>query len=612
MQSMVPEVSLFFGNEETFNPNIPNTSRPSLPGKDMKMAPMASSTPMQTSNGLITNSSVPNNSNSAQNLSVPVSATNYVNFNNPSAVQNGAPKSPLQQQPLNSVNNGMSSQPNPMSSVPHHAPASSGSIQPTSPVMAQPPSHPAYPSGHPAHAGPAGMHQGAPRPYCTCPSCPRPPPQYFSRPQGGYDPMRPQGPFPRPQYSNYGPPPPRLNCPPSYNGYPATAQSLPVSHQGMYPPVHHSFPPSEYQQPASMPYSKPYPNGAPGFTAEGFPSNPGPGPVRTVPSSMQAPIQRQDQMGNPNTRPMPSQQAGMVKSAPAPQTSGGLPVHSEERKLPRTPAHSSDGQTNGPRSNQSSDASSRSSDDSGLSFTPEKHNSPAQNVSPQTNTVVTSLKSSLSTVNWDSVPPEIFQLLMRQEQQLKQLQAQIDVLTAQSLNNTAVSGAGTKTDASPPVQKCTIATNTSLALPEKADQISACMQTSQPDLYMQEGHYHNSSKDHPRSQDVTHQQHYAVGASLSSSGSGGSGCEGKTPMEIRHRGRLPPMNSTQREEGELDMTQGELVALINNMHDKTIDSVQSDMIVDLPSFQSSPTRYLDELIFCKTETVVKICLLVLR
>ncbi|WAR23533.1 STIL-like protein [Mya arenaria] len=586
MQSMVPEVSLFFGNEDTtFVPNVQHpSSRPQMPGSDVKHPPIASSTPMQTSNVHLTNGSVPNDSNSAHQLRNTVSANNYMNFNNPGQNVMSQPSKPNHQQNIIL----------PASKVPHSMPASyphysmpNAAPVPTSSGMPHPHHHPqpGYPGGS------NGMHPCPPRPYCSCPSCPKPPTQFYNRPQQGVYPDK-RGPYPRPQFSSYGPPPPRLNGPP-YQGYPAPGpQSLPVHQQGVYPPVHHSYPPStgEYTQPSSMPYSapysKPYPQGAPSYSTDGCLAQSG--PVRTGSSSMQGPQQSNQSGQRPDLPPQGFQEKHLTVVQP-PQASGGVPIRAEERRSPRNHAQSSEGlavsrSNEVQRSNQSSDNSGRSSDDSGLSFTPEKHNSPAQNASPKQTTDVNTasdLKSSITTVNWENVPPEIYQLLMRQEQQLKTLQAQIEVLTAQSLNNTAESTAIAKHEASP-AQKCTVATNTSLAPNEKKEQVSACMQTSQQEVHLE---YNGNNTTNP----VGHLANSNIHAHNNQSSSSGSGCDGKTPMEIRHRGRLP-MNSTRREEGELDMSQGELVALMNNMHDRTIDSVQSEMIVDLPSFQSSPTR----------------------
>lgn len=275
-----------------------------------------------------------------------------------------------------------------------------------------------------------------------------------------------------------------------------------------------------------------------------------------------------------------------MSSPPAPKVGGGLPVKADEN-LPITPGQSAEGTVSVSRdvrrSNPGSDSSGRSSDDSGLSFTPEKHHSPS-NPSPKPIQAPGDMKSTLATVNWENIPPEIYQLLMQQDRQLKELQAQIEVLTvqqAQSLNNSTESTANMKSGGPAPQEKCTIATNTSIGYSVQNEKVSVCMQTSQQDAESVLHDYENirqvNNAPPSTNRDVSH------------SSSNGSGCDPRTPAEIRHRGRLP-MNSTQREDADLDISQGELVALMNNMHDRTIDSVQSEMIVDLPSFQSSPTR----------------------
>ncbi|XP_052257477.1 SCL-interrupting locus protein homolog isoform X2 [Dreissena polymorpha] len=613
VQSMVPEVTLFFGDEDTtFVPNVQHPlSRPGFPGPEMKRPPVATSTPHQSSGGPVPSSSVPAlQKNTAGNrpAQVPTSANDYMNFNNPNSV-------------AHAMNRNVGPQTNAMRP---DLPPVSQNINGSSVAASSSAVHPHH-SAYPAHAGhpPAG---GPVRLYCTCPSCPRPPPtsQMYGHPSNGsnFDPSRPSGPgpypYPRPQFSNFGPPPPRLLGTAHFNGYPGPT---PGSQSGMSAPacapvpVHHSYPPAahEYQHPASMPYSSAQP-----MT---FPSSQAQLTLQGAPNVMQEGSQQRAKMQSENPRMMPTipnasnihtnsatprpliQQSYAAQSsgpmlysstAPAPQASLGLPSRVDDRKVPPQVSSQSgeDVSVNGSgeirRSDQSSDNSGRSSDDSGLSFTPEKNNSPA-NPGPlksyQAESSNGELKLSLSSVKWENIPPEIYQLLLRQEQQLKQLQAQIEVLQSQSLNNTTVESAMNSNQLSPQsVQKCSAGTNTSLAYNELKEQVSACMQTS----------HQQEQSDRAISSQTENRKHGNGNANANnrdvSSNSSGSGCETRTPLEIRHRGRLP-MNSTQREDaGELDISQGELVALMNNMHDKTIDSMQSEMIVDLPSFQSSPSR----------------------
>lgn len=583
VQSMVPEVSLFFGDEDTtYVPSVQHpTSRPAGVLRPQHQ-PTASGNTLQNFKGHASNSSVPNvSSNSAQNRPVPVSVNNYLsNAANPQ--QSASVKSPQQQYGLPSSTQLSSTSQD--GHVQHHVMSTAPSSQPQGANGV--PQHGFY-----GHQGGAAPVPGSVRPpYCNCPNCPRPPPPHFYRSQS-YDPARHSLPqYPRHSYPNYGPPPPRLSGP-QFNGYPAQHQP------GIFPPhaqvvVSHSYPPPTTDYPHS---STNYPvvhagaHMSPEMNAgtHSLQSTVGQdqGMTARIPSSAQGSVPfSSSNSAHAETQQQLVSQSKHRTTAPAPQPSQGLPSRAEERVAVSVKSHgqsteslaiSASGEAR--RSNPSSDNSGRSSDDSGLSFTPEKHHSPA-NPSPKASTQAVigpagDLKSSIPSVNWDSVPPEIYQLLMAQNQQLKQLQAQIEVLTAQSLNNTVESAVVTKPDLSPSAQKCTTATNTSVGLGGK-EQVSACMQTSQQDL---------QAVEDPR---ATYPQQYAHRDMSSSSG---SGCETRTPLEIRHRGRLP-MNSTQREDGELDISQGELVALINNMHDKTIDSVQSEMIVDLPSFQSSPTR----------------------
>lgn len=590
VQSMVPEVSLFFGDEDTtFGTAVQHPS--SRPGgmvrpSSQQQQPLSMSTPLQTSGGQQSVTSVPNVSNiSAQNRSVPVSVSNYLSNATCNPPSNTTVKSPKQQY------------------------VNSPSTQHETVSLGQQVQHPQISTATASHMpGIAATHQGfygAPiasgpppgmvrPPYCNCPSCPKPfPPQYYR--SHSYEQVRGHGPtYPRHSYPNYGPPPPRLSAP-QFSGYPVQHhQGINHSAAGI---VSHSFPPPsvpDHQQLSGTPNQVVHsgthtiPNaGIPVQNATNMPTGQmhTPAAPRTLPP-VPAPVQSNVPSSYPSMVPTatPQQEKPQLNSRlsfPAPQTSGGLPIRSEERV---TNVHSTSGESiqvnaNGEvgRSNPSSDNSGRSSDDSGLSFTPEKHQTPPNPSHKAQNRAGPGpdgdLKSSIPTLNWENVPPEIYQLLMKQNEQLKQLQAQIEVLTAQSLNNTAESAVTAKSGSYPGMQKCTAATNTSAGFGEK-EQISACMQTSQQDLVSSD----NSSN--PNQPAIEERE---------MTNSSGSGCETRTPLEIRHRGRLP-MNSTQRDDGELDISQGELVALMNNMHDKTIDSVQSEMIVDLPSFQSSPSR----------------------
>ncbi|KAL4236878.1 hypothetical protein ACF0H5_005264 [Mactra antiquata] len=557
MQSMVPEVSLFFGDEDTTF--VPNVQKPkvdtNMPRTDM--GHLQTSVPAQpiSSKGHISNHPVPNSSNSGVQGRP---ATTLVN----SYVNNTQGMKPPQSSSQN-VYRGSNVQPYP-SSYP-------------APVSQEPVSHQSYPSmpQNIHHNGPrpsyihSQMGPGPRPPYCSCPSCPRPPPMY-GRSQS-YDNVRPPAHQPRPTY-NYGQPP-RVNGP--YPGYPPQSyhhQSVPYNQP--YPPY-----PQDHCVPTSVPFQNPPVSSNPGRPSNNIQQS------RQVQESSNR-VQMSEASSNPNTMHPSSSKPGPKSNGhlPMPQASGGLPMRAEERNSgPKTPGQSAEGVVTNSneirRSNPASDSSGRSSDDSGLSFTPEKHHSP-QNPSPKSEPPTTSdMKPSLAAVNWQNVPPEIYQLLMQQDKQLKQMQAQIEVLTAQSLNNTAESA---QIKAMSPSEKCTIGINTSFDFGEPKSQVSACMQTSQQD----DGYYNTNQ---PQMSQKPSRPRPQINQDMSHSSSNGSGCDTRTPAEIRHRGRLP-MNSTQKDDADLDMSQGELVALMNNMHDKTIDSVQSEMIVDLPSFQSSPTR----------------------
>ena len=580
---MVPEVSLFFGDEDTTF--VPNVQHP-RPVQTVSRAGIPQhSAPVPSVNGQTSSHSVPNNSN-AQHKPASMAVSNYIN--NAQGIRT-----------TQSVNSNGKTLPNVPNQVNTHEPVN---VHPTStgngipqsyPSMNQPGLNVVQTSQNGYHHAPqVGYHHtpGAPtgpgpRPsFCSCPDCPKPP-QFYNRPQS-YDPRGGPAQPPRPYYSNYGPPPPRLAG--NYPGY----QPHPGSYTHYQGPVPASQPYPQYSQSHSQPSSVPY-QGPPASQMNGFPHGM-PQHSESIPNMPVAsrPIPASNQPVNSNkVHPTTSQGQSVQKvvpSHPMPQASGGLPVRVEDKApAQRTPAHSVEGAVSNSaemrRSNQTSDSSARSSDDSGLSFTPEKHHSPS-NPSPKSSQSPGDLKSSLGGVNWDNVPPEIYQLLINQDKQLKQLQAQIEVLTlqqAQSLNNT-VESVNVKNMAPAPGEKCNMATNTSLGYVQQKEQVSACMQTShqEVDSFQKVIDNSHSAIEHTRRGSNRDQ---------SNSSSNGSGCDTRTPAEIRHRGRLP-MNSTQRDDADLDISQGELVALMNNMHDRTIDSVQSEMIVDLPSFQSSPTR----------------------
>lgn len=589
MQSMVPELSLFFGDDDTtFVPSVKHP-QPAVPVSRVGVT-QSSAPALPTGN----TQNQPLRNCSAQYRQAPSAVSNYVNN----------AQSMRTTQSVNGNRSPTNIQVNLNQAVNHDSMASGQNIPPSYPSSVCGNYHQhgtniqASNSGFSSQTGyipvsGAPMASGARSAYCNCPSCPKPP-LFYNRPQS-YD-MR-VGPSPqvnRPVYSNYGPPPPRLGG--LYPGYPLL-QPRGFQHPQGPNPASQGYTQFSYDPLHSVPGSYPtsqvnghhpsIPHSVSGETVQNIQMG-----KRLFPSTSQDEVPQS--VYSNTVRPAAPQDHHLMKlatNAPVPQASGGVPVKAEENPIPpKTTAQSNELSASNSsevrKSSPSSENSTRSSDDSGLSFTPEKNNSPL-NPSLKSAQPAADLKSSLTSVNWENVPPEIYQLLMQQDKQLKQLQAQIEVLTlqqTQSLNNTAESTVNIKSVCAASVEKCTIATNTSVGLAEKAEQVSACMQTSQQeDCNL--NHIAENKQLHGNLPQNSNRDH----RDQSNSSSNGSGYDARTPAEIRHRGRLP-MNSTQREDAELDISQGELVALMNNMHDRTIDSVQSEMIVDLPSFQSSPTR----------------------
>ncbi|OWF46210.1 SCL-interrupting locus protein homolog [Mizuhopecten yessoensis] len=272
--------------------------------------------------------------------------------------------------------------------------------------------------------------------------------------------------------------------------------------------------------------------------------------------------------------------------------------------------------------------SSKSSDDSGLSFTPEKGNNAKSSASPSEGSKQSSVPQALggSNINWNQVPKEVYQLLLQQDTQLKQLQSQIQMLMHSqsastqcttmtdlppSINSTDSraqdSSAGPTTEENKRNNMCSVGVNTTVLYQQSKQPVS--LQTSpqkgRPQLQhpVSLPHSHSSSDgSQPYSQHTSHHSSEESQCSmgdprLRSSGSSSAQSEAsrcsndpRTPAEIRHRGVLP-LNSTEREE-EVDVSQSDLSHVMDNMtvHNQTVDSVQSEIIVDLPSYQSSPSR----------------------
>ncbi|XP_060072335.1 SCL-interrupting locus protein homolog [Ylistrum balloti] len=272
--------------------------------------------------------------------------------------------------------------------------------------------------------------------------------------------------------------------------------------------------------------------------------------------------------------------------------------------------------------------SSKSSDDSGLSFTPEKGINAKNGASPPEGLKESSVPQALggSEINWNQVPKEVYQLLLQQDAQLKQLQSQIQMLMHSqsastqhttmtdlqpSINSsdsqTQDSSVGPMAEENTKNNMCSVGVNTTMLYQQNKQSVS--LQTSPQKARQQLQHqvslpHSQSSSDgpHPYSQHTSHHSSEESQCSLSdprqkSSGSSSTPSEAsrcsndpRTPAEIRHRGVLP-LNSTEREE-DVDVSQGDLSHVMSNMlvHNQTVDSVQSEIIVDLPSYQSSPSR----------------------
>lgn len=226
--------------------------------------------------------------------------------------------------------------------------------------------------------------------------------------------------------------------------------------------------------------------------------------------------------------------------------------------------------------------SSKSSDDSGLSITPEKQIPPPKQSSKNTANNSETPDSILQSknINWNQVPPEVYHLLVQQDAQLKMLQSQIQMLIANQSNssqNTTTTEldcqVNNKTNnctqnSSSKSEMCSVAVNTTMFYPERqleSEHEFVSLQTSTQKLARSQSSGETTPLQVSQCSD-----------------------EGRTPAEIRHRGVLP-FNSTQKDEFDLDE---DLSSVAKNMalHDKTIDSIQSDMIVDMPSYHSSPTR----------------------
>ncbi|XP_041358779.1 SCL-interrupting locus protein homolog [Gigantopelta aegis] len=238
-----------------------------------------------------------------------------------------------------------------------------------------------------------------------------------------------------------------------------------------------------------------------------------------------------------------------------------------------------------------SSCSGKSSDDSGLSVTPDRlHPSPKSHSPGSSNQAHLSgfvQTPSVDSINWDKVPPEIYQLIMQQNAQLQQLQSQMQALLKNQSTSQATPSSqhDSSTETTPTAENmtckkpetCEMAVNTTLFSPNKSRSRPASLhsiqiQTSPQKLNFSSGSCSRTSSErtgefHPDS-------------------------ETQTPVEMRHKG-VVQLNSTQRDDTDsVDMNQADIAAVVNNMgiQNQTVDSIHSDIILDLPSYQSSPSR----------------------
>lgn len=233
----------------------------------------------------------------------------------------------------------------------------------------------------------------------------------------------------------------------------------------------------------------------------------------------------------------------------------------------------------------------RLSQDSGLSVTPEKSLPGAeaqisQNEEGSSSSHGSSLGSA-SNINWNQVPPEVCNLLQQQEAQLKDLQAQIKQLMKNQSPAPLVPNSTTMPkdenvfnhDSTNSQRTVRHQHHENFEAPGSPANIFVVRSNSPPKQGIRDSYSCTMKSSPPRNtfQDVPP-------ASSES-----------TPAEIRHKG-MALLDSTHRDDIDgVDVSHGDLTHLMNSIpiHEKTIDSVQSEMIVDMPSFQSSPTRYVN-------------------
>ncbi|KAK7101216.1 SCL-interrupting locus protein homolog [Littorina saxatilis] len=234
----------------------------------------------------------------------------------------------------------------------------------------------------------------------------------------------------------------------------------------------------------------------------------------------------------------------------------------------------------------STSCSGKSSDDSGLSITPDHSDPLTKSASFPGEGVEGATGGSLQGVNWAGVPPEVVQLLVQQDAQLKVLTSQIQQLLSQQASSPASSAATTpnpssanSTPATLTKETCSTAVNTTFldqelpwgrphpgqcASVQTSPQASPHLHRTHPQSPLAHSSHDSplpvSSRDSPQRrgsppcQDNTaerHQQrmnasHAATEGNFIASYRDDAGSAGQTPSEIRHQG-VVQLSSTQRE-----------------------------------------------------------------
>ncbi|ESP05316.1 hypothetical protein LOTGIDRAFT_227950 [Lottia gigantea] len=220
-----------------------------------------------------------------------------------------------------------------------------------------------------------------------------------------------------------------------------------------------------------------------------------------------------------------------------------------------------------------STCSGKSSDDSGLSVTPDRSNPSPKTGSPENKTQKYSKELTLDSLNKEQCSPEVYNLLMQQDAQLKQLQSQITLLL-QNQQMTLTPKSKTTTDCEHSHNNletrsdtCSVAINTTLFYPDPPDNVPQ-----------------NRFLNIKKAKEIVPEN-----IPIPSSDSSETSSTGQTPVEIRHKGVLP-LNITHRE--DVESIGDDLCTVINNLgiQDQTTSSSQSESIIECPSFQSSSPR----------------------